>query len=160
MNLQKLNDYDDSPSIFIRSAWERPGAILRHVEPPVPSESIGECGRARCPAKDWITAELKLGICYIRPACVEPPTGYEPGIIRREYDVGQDGDSHLSQRQEKVSVPVLTIIAPIGAAMDRRSFLQLSSVTPLGAPFSPPLAAAQQQPAAALQPLNRFPRMV
>ena len=44
--------------------------------------------------------------------------------------------------------------------MDRRSFLQLSSLSPLGAAVSPQAAAASQQPPAALSPLNRFPRMV
>jgi hypothetical protein len=55
----------------------------------VPSEDIGECGGAQYPDKDWITAELELGICYIRHACGEAPAGYELDIIWHEHDVGE-----------------------------------------------------------------------
>jgi hypothetical protein len=55
----------------------------------VPSESIGECGGAQYPDKDWITAELELGICYIRHACGEPPDGYELEILWHEHDAGE-----------------------------------------------------------------------
>jgi hypothetical protein len=55
----------------------------------VPSESIGECGGAQYPDKDWITAELELGICYIRHACGEPPAGYELDVLWHEHDAGE-----------------------------------------------------------------------
>jgi hypothetical protein len=55
----------------------------------MPSESIGECGGAQYPDKDWIAAELELGICYIRHACGEPPAGYELDIIWHEHEVGE-----------------------------------------------------------------------
>jgi len=55
----------------------------------VPSESIGECGGAQYPDKDWITAELELGICYIRHACGESPDGYELEILWHEHDAGE-----------------------------------------------------------------------
>jgi dienelactone hydrolase/pimeloyl-ACP methyl ester carboxylesterase len=44
--------------------------------------------------------------------------------------------------------------------MHRRSFLQLSSLSPLGATISPQAAAATQPPPAPLRTLNRFPRML
>src|SRR5579871_703599 len=55
----------------------------------MPSERIGDCGCAQYPDKDWIIAELELGICYIRHACGEPPPGYELEIIWREHYLGQ-----------------------------------------------------------------------
>jgi hypothetical protein len=54
----------------------------------VPSESIGNCGRAQYPDRDWITAELELGICFIRHACGEPPDGYELEVIWNNHDLG------------------------------------------------------------------------
>ena len=38
------------------------------------------------PIKDWITAELELGIYFIRHACGEPPAGYELEILWHEHD--------------------------------------------------------------------------
>src|SRR5947199_4253093 len=55
----------------------------------MPSESIGECGGAEYPDKDWITAELELGICFIRHACGEPPAGYQLKILWQEHDIGE-----------------------------------------------------------------------
>ena len=55
----------------------------------MPTESIGECGGAQYPDKKWITAELELGICFIRHACGEPPAGYELEILWHEHDSGE-----------------------------------------------------------------------
>src|SRR5437870_3183546 len=55
----------------------------------MPSENIGDCGSAQFPDKDWIIAELELGICYLRHACGAPPLGYELGIIWHEHDLGE-----------------------------------------------------------------------
>ena len=55
----------------------------------MPSESIGECGSAQSPDKDWIRAELELGICYIRHAGGEPPAGYELQILWHQHEAGE-----------------------------------------------------------------------
>jgi hypothetical protein len=55
----------------------------------MPRESIGDCGSAEYPDKDWITAELELGFCYIRHACGDPPDGYELGITWHQHDLGE-----------------------------------------------------------------------
>src|SRR5579871_443405 len=55
----------------------------------MPSENIGDCGTAQFPDKNWIIAELELGICYIRHACGSPPPGYELGIVWHEHDLGE-----------------------------------------------------------------------
>ena len=55
----------------------------------MPRESIGSCGCAQFPDKDWIVAELELAICYIRHACGAPPPGYELDIIWHEHDLGE-----------------------------------------------------------------------
>lgn len=55
----------------------------------MPHESIGECGCAQLPDRDWMIAELELGICYIRHACGAPPPRYELGIIWHEHDLGE-----------------------------------------------------------------------
>lgn len=53
------------------------------------NESIGDCGRAQFPDRDWMTAELELGICYIRHACGAPPPGFDLDIIWHEHDLGE-----------------------------------------------------------------------
>jgi hypothetical protein len=55
----------------------------------MPSERIGDCGGAQYPDKEWITAELDLGISYIRHACGEPPPGYQLDIVWHEHEVGE-----------------------------------------------------------------------
>ena len=55
----------------------------------MPRESIGDCGSAEYPDKDWIPAELELGFCYIRHACGDPPDGYELGITWHQHDLGE-----------------------------------------------------------------------
>lgn len=44
---------------------------------------------AQSPDKDWIVAELELGICFTRHACGEPPEGYELDILWHGHDVGE-----------------------------------------------------------------------
>jgi hypothetical protein len=52
-------------------------------------ESIGQCGCAQYPDRQWITAELDLATCFLRHACGEPPPGCKLEILWHEHELGE-----------------------------------------------------------------------
>jgi hypothetical protein len=55
----------------------------------MPWEHIGECGSAGSVSKrEWMIAEVKLGVYYVKLACGPPPPGCKVGLMSHEHEGG------------------------------------------------------------------------
>jgi hypothetical protein len=55
----------------------------------MPWEQIGECGAADAKSnRQWMLAEVKLGVYYVKLACGPPPAGSKVGVMEHEHELG------------------------------------------------------------------------
>jgi hypothetical protein len=55
----------------------------------MPWEYLGACGDGQLPnEREWVVAQMQLGLTYLKGVCGEPPAGCELAITWQDHELG------------------------------------------------------------------------